>query len=88
MSRRRYSEAQIIGILKEAETGVPVAELCRKHGMSDASFYTWRLKYGVTEVSESARLRQLEEENRKLKELLANTMLEKEALADIVSKRR
>ena len=85
MKRKRYSEEQIIGILKEAEAGVPVAELCRKHGMSDASFYTWRSKYGGMEVSEAKRLRSLEEENRKLKKLLAETMLEKEALADILS---
>ncbi len=87
MKRKRYSEEQIIGILKEAEAGVPVAELCRKHGMSDASFYTWRSKYGGMEVSEAKRLRHLEEENRKLKRLLAEAMLEKDALADIVSKK-
>ena len=87
MKRKRYSEEQIIGILKEAEAGVPVAELCRKHGMSDASFYTWRSKYGGMEVSEAKRLRSLEEENRKLKKLLAETMLEKQALADILSKK-
>ncbi len=87
MKRKRYSEEQIIGILKEAEAGVPVAELCRKHGMSDASFYTWRSKYGGMEVSEAKRLRHLEEENRKLKRLLAEAMLEKDALADIVSRK-
>ena len=87
MKRKRYSEEQIIGILKEAEAGVPVAELCRKHGMSDASFYTRRSKYGGMEISEAKRLRHLEEENRKLKRLLAETMLEKHALADIVSKK-
>ena len=87
MKRKRYSEEQIIGILKEAEAGVPMAELCRKHGMSDASFYTWRSKYGGLEVSEAKRLRHLEEENRKLKKLLAETMLEKEALTDILSRK-
>ena len=87
MKRKRYSEEQIIGILKEVEAGVPVAELCRKHGMSDASFYTWRSKYGGMEVSEAKRLRHLEEENRKLKRLLAEAMLEKDALADIVSRK-
>ena len=87
MKRKRYSEEQIIGILKEAEAGVPVADLCRKHGMSDASFYTWRAKYGGMEVSDAKRLRHLEEENRRLKKLLADTMLEKEALADIASKK-
>jgi len=84
--KKRYSEEQIIGILKEAEAGVPVAELCRKHGMSDASFYTWRAKFGGMEVSEAKRLRHLEDENRKLKKLLADTMLEKAALEDVVSK--
>lgn len=87
MKRKRYTEEQIIGILKEAEAGVPVKELCRKHGMSDGSFYTWRSKYGGMEVSEAKRLRQLEEENRKLKKLLADTMLEKAALEDVVQKK-
>ena len=87
MKRKRYTEEQIIAILKEAEAGVPVKELCRKHGMSDGSFYTWRAKYGGMEVSEAKRLRQLEEENRKLKKLLADTMLEKAALEDVVQKK-
>ena len=87
MKRKRYSEEQIIGILKEAEAGVPVAELCRKHGMSDASFYTWRSKYGGMEASDLRRMKALEEENRKLKRLLAEAMLEKDALTDIVSKK-
>lgn len=87
MKRKRYTEEQIIGILKEAEAGVPVKELCRKHGMSDGSFYTWRAKYGGMEVSEAKRLRQLEEENRKLKKLLADTMLEKAALEDVIQKK-
>ena len=64
-----------------------MAELCRKHGMSDARFYTWRSKYGGMEVSEAKQLKRLEEENRKLKKLLAETMLEKEALADVVAKK-
>ena len=84
MKQKRYTEEQIIGILNEAEAGVPVAELCRKHGMSDASFYNWRTKYGGMTVSEAKRLKQLEEENRKLKKLLAETMLEKAALEDVV----
>ena len=87
MKRKRYTEEQIIAILKEAEAGVPVKELCRKHGMSDGSFYTWRAKYGGMEVSEAKRLRQLEEENRKLKKLLADTMLEKAALEDVIQKK-
>jgi len=84
MKQKRYTEEQIIWILNEAEAGVPVAELCRKHGMSDASFYNWRTKYGGMTVSEAKRLKQLEEENRKLKKLLAETMLEKAALEDVV----
>lgn len=87
MKRKRYSEEQIIRILKEAQAGVAVAELCRKYGISDASFYTWRAKYGGMEVSEAKRLRQLEEENRKLKKLLAETLLEKAALEDVVGKK-
>ena len=87
MKQKRYTEAQIIKILKEAESGVAVAELCRKHGMSDASFYTWRRKYGGLDISEAKRLKQLEEENRKLKKLLADTLLEKAALEDVVQKK-
>lgn len=78
--KKRYTEAQIIGFLKEAESGVPVKELCRKHGFSDGSFYTWRSKYGGMEVSEMKRMKDLEQENVRLKKLLADTMLDKEAL--------
>ena len=84
MKQKRYSEEQIIQILKEAEAGMPVADVCRKHGVSDASFYTWRRKYGGMNVSEVKRLKHLEEENRQLKRLLAETMLEKAALEDVV----
>ncbi len=84
MKQKRYSEEQIIQILKEAEAGLPVADVCRKHGVSDASFYTWRRKYGGLSVSEVKRLKRLEEENRQLKRLLAETLLEKTALEDIV----
>ena len=85
MKQKRYSEEQIIQILKEAEAGLPVADVCRKHGVSDASFYTWRRKYGGMNVSEVKRLKHLEEENRQLKRLLAETMLvEKAALEDVV----
>ena len=84
MKQKRYSEEQIIQILKEAEAGMPVADVCRKHGVSDASFYTWRRKYGGMNVSEVKRLKRLEEENRQLKRLLAETMLEKTALEDVV----
>ena len=78
--KKRFSEAQIIGFLKEAEAGMPVKELCRKHGFSDASFYTWRAKYGGMDVTEAKRPKALEQENARLKKLLADTMLDKEAL--------
>jgi len=80
MKRKRYSEAQILGILKEAGSGIPVKELCRKHGFSDASFNNWRSKYGGMELSDMKRLKVLEQENSRLKKLLAETMLDKEAL--------
>ena len=82
--KKRFSEEQIIGFLKEAEAGVPVKELCRKHGFSDASFYTWHAKFGVMEASEARRLKDLEVENAKLKKLLAETMLDMEALRVVV----
>ena len=87
MKRSRYSEEQIIGILKEQEAGVPVAELCRKHGMSDATFYNWKSKYGGLEVSEAKRLRALEAENARLKRLLADAMLDNAALKDLLGKK-
>jgi putative transposase len=80
MKRKRYSEALILGFLKEAESGIPVKELCRKHGFSDALFYNWRSKYGGMELSDMKRLKALEQENSRLKKLLAETMLDKEAL--------
>jgi len=78
--KKRFTEEQIITILKEAEAGLPVKELCRKHGISDATFYTWRKKYGGMDVSEARRLKALEEENARLKKLLAEAMLDTEAL--------
>ena len=87
MKRSRYTEEQIIGILKEPEAGVPVAELCRKHGMSDATFYNWKSKYGGLEVSEAKRLRALEAENVRLKRLLADAMLDNAALKDLLGKK-
>ena len=87
MKRSRYTEEQIIGILQEQEAGAPVAELCRKHGMSDATFYTWKSKYGGLEVSEAKRLRALETENAKLKRLLADAMLDNAALKDLLGKK-
>lgn len=78
--KKRFNEQQIITILKEAEAGVPVKELCRKHNISDATFYTWRKKYQGMDVSDARRLKALEEENARLKKLLAESMLDAEAL--------
>ena len=80
MKKRRFTEQQIIGFLKEAEAGMPVKELCRKHGFSDAAFYGWRTKFGGMQVHEARRLRELEIENAKLKKLLAEAHLDVEAL--------
>lgn len=82
MKRNRFTEEQIIGILKEHEAGTPVSELCRKHGVSDASIYKWKAKFGGMEVSEAKRLKTLEDENTKLKRLLADAMLDNAALKD------
>lgn len=78
--KKRFTDEQIISILKEAEAGLPVKELCRKHNISDATFYTWRKKFGGMEVSEAKRLKALEDENARLKKLLAESMLDSEAL--------
>lgn len=80
MKRARFSEEQIIGILKEHEAGATCADLCRKHGMSEGTFYNWKSKYGGMTASEAKRLRALEEENAKLKKLLAEQMLDGEPL--------
>src|SRR5215472_3489292 len=80
MKRSRFTEEQIIGILMEHEAGVSVADLCRKHGVSDASIYKWKAKFGGMEVSEAKRLRTLEDENTRLKRLLADAMLDNAAL--------
>lgn len=85
--KKRFTEEQIIGFLKEAEAGVPVKELCRTHGFSDASFYTWRKKYGGMDVADAKRLKALEQENARLKKLLAETMLDKEALSAALRKK-
>ena len=87
MKRSRFSEEQIIGILKEHESGVAVADLCRKHGVSDASIYKWKAKFGGMEVSEAKRLRALEDENAKLKRMLADAMLDNVALKDLLGKK-
>jgi putative transposase len=86
--KRRFTEEQIIGFLKQAEAGMPVKELCRKHGFSDASYYTWRAKYGGMNVSEAKRLRELEAENAKLKKLLAESLLDAEALKAALGRKR
>ena len=78
--KKRFSDEQIIGFLREAEAGVSVKDLCRKHGFSDASFYIWRSKFGGMDVSDAKRLRAMEQENARLKKLLAETMLDKEVL--------
>lgn len=87
MKRSRFSEEQIIGILKEHEAGVPVAELCRNYGVSDASVYKWKARYGGMDVSEARRLRALEDENAKLKRMLADAMLDNVALKDLLGKK-
>jgi putative transposase len=78
--KKRYTDEQIIGFLKQAAAGTPIKELCRKHGFSDASFYLWRRRFGGMDVPDAKRLRELELENAKLKKLLAETLLDKEAL--------
>ncbi len=85
--KKRYSEEQIIGFLKEAESGVATKELCRRHGFSEASFYAWRSKYGGMEVSEAKRLKALEAENARLKKLLAESMLENEVTREALRKK-
>jgi len=86
--KKRFTEEQIIGFLKQAEAGVPVKDLCRKHGFSDASFYTWRAKFGGMNVSEAKRLREFEAENAKLKKLLAESLLDAEALKAALGRKR
>lgn len=85
--KKRFSEEQIIGFLKEADSGVPVKELCRKHGFSDASFYLWRSKFGGMDVSDAKRLKALEVENARLKKLLAESMLENEVTREALRKK-
>ena len=87
MKRNRFTEEQIIGILKEHEAGFSVSDLCRKHGVSDASIYKWKAKFGGMDVSEAKKLRGLEEENAKLKRLLADAMLDNVALKDLLGKK-
>ena len=87
MKRKQFSEEQIIGILKEAEAGAVVTELCRKHGLSSATYYAWKAKFGGLEVSDARRLRTLEDENAKLKRLLAEAIMDNAGLKDLLSKK-
>ena len=87
MKRARFTEDQIIGVLKEAEAGAKTADLARRHGVSEATIYNWKSKYGGLEVSEAKRLRSLEDENGKLKRLLADAMLDNAALKDLLAKK-
>jgi putative transposase len=87
VKKKRYTEEQIIGFLREADAGVPVKELCRKHGFSEASYYLWRGKFGGMEVSDAKRLKVLEAENAKLKKLLAEKMLENEVAREALRKK-
>jgi putative transposase len=86
MRAGRFNEEQIIGILREHEAGAKTPDLCRRHGISDATFYKWKAKYGGLEVSEARRLKSLEDENRRLKKLLAESMLDNAALKDLPGK--
>lgn len=87
MKKSRFTEEQIVGVLKEAEAGVPVAELCRRLGISNVTFYRWKAKYGGLEVNEARRLRALEEENRRLKQIVAEQALDNRALKAVLSKK-
>ena len=86
MKGSRFSEEQIIGVLRESEAGAKTEEVCRRHGISSATFYQWKAKYGGLELSEARRLKGLEDENRRLKKLLAEAMLDNAALKDLLGK--
>ena len=85
--KKRFTEEQIIGVLKEAEAGMKVAELCRKHGISDATYYNWKAKFGGMTVSDAQRLKALEAENARLKRMLAESMLDNAALKDVLGRK-
>jgi len=87
MKRLRFTEEQIIAVLREQEAGMRTADICRKHGISDATFYKWKAKYGGLEVSDAKRLRALEDENGRLKRMLADAMLDNAALKDLLGKK-
>ena len=85
--KKRFTEEQIIGYLKEADAGLPIKDLCRRHGFSEASYYLWRSKFGGMSVSDARRLKALESENAKLKKLLAEAMLEREVTREVLRKK-
>ena len=87
MRKSRFSESQIVGILKEADAGMKVSDLCRKHGISDATYYTWKSKYGGMEASDLKRVKELESENAKLKRMYADLALENTAMRDQIAKK-
>jgi len=87
MKKSRYSDSQILAIIKQAESGVPISELCREHGMSNASFYKWRAKYGGMDASLMARMKELEDENRRLKKMYAEERLKSEIIQEAMAKK-
>lgn len=87
MKRSRFSEEQVIGILREQDAGAKTAEICRRHGISSATFYAWKAKFGGMEISDAKRLKQLEDENARLKRLLAESLLDQAALKDLLSRK-